>query len=54
MEREEQVMKKVTLSIDEKLLEQFDDARISAGYATRSAAIAEAVRRLIEKIKRKR
>lgn len=49
MESEEQVLRKVTISIDEKLWEEFDAARIRAGYSTRSAAVAEAVRQLIEK-----
>lgn len=50
---EEQVMKKVTISIDEKLLEELDRARVRAGYGTRSAAIAEAVRQLIDRLKRR-
>ena len=51
---EEQVMRKVSISIDEKLLEELDAARIRAGYSTRSAAIAQAVRELIDRERKRR
>lgn len=50
---EEQKMIHVTFSIDKKLLEEFDGAKLRGAYATRSAAIAEAMRDLIVKVKRR-
>jgi metal-responsive CopG/Arc/MetJ family transcriptional regulator len=54
MENEPQVMKKVTISIDEKLWDEFDSARIRARYSTRSSAVAEAVRDFMAKIDKRK
>ena len=54
MSEGKQVIRKITISIDEKLWQEFDAARIRAGYGTRSAAVAEAVRQLIERERKRR
>ena len=45
---------KVSISLPDYLLEDFDDVWKGAGYGNRSEAVREALRDLIQKIKRRR